>query len=181
MNKVSHILRGAVFFVALYAGFSIHPVMGLILFATGLFSFVFKLRKALFLEASKRADYWEVFGVALVLANSLIIGFGNYNDPYLSWLDIPMHLAGGAFAAWWAMLSIRQLADKEFGRLRSLILVLGIAAFVGVGWEFFEWIGDHTLVQWYALPIVQLTLADTMSDLLFDLLGGAAIFFFSKK
>jgi len=174
MRILADIGRITIILIALYVFFAAHKVLGMIIFGTALFSFIFKLRKGLFLEPSRRADGWELFGVALVLANTLIIGFGNYNDLRLSWLDIPMHLAGGAFAAWWAMLAFD---EEKFAGLKNLIIPLGVAALLGVGWEFFEWIGDHTFLQWYTLPLAQLTLNDTMADLLFDLLGGLAVFF----
>ena len=53
--------------------------------------------------------------------------------------------------------------------------LIGLVALVGVGWEFFEFIWDRFI--WHAgftyLPGIY---EDTLSDLFFDLLGGATGF-----
>ncbi|MBI3335165.1 MAG: hypothetical protein HY001_01555 [Candidatus Portnoybacteria bacterium] len=178
MQILADIMRITTALIALYVFYATHKALGVIVFGTALFSFVFKLRKGLFLEESRKADYWELIGVALVLANSLIIAFVDYNNPHFAWLDIPMHLAGGVFAGLWARLAL--IKNGERFDLKNIIMLLGIVALVGVFWEFFEWIIDHTLGVWFSLPQVQASVDDTMGDLLFDLLGGIAVFFLKK-
>ncbi len=96
-----------------------------------------------------------------------------------------MHFLGGfwvgAFAVWLFNLSGRILADSP--AVFIIFLVLSIAALVGVLWEFSEFIFDHIAVFGRNPRLFQQQgVADTMSDLFFDLLGGlSACLVFVKK
>lgn len=82
---------------------------------------------------------------------------------FLPWLDIPMHILGGA---WVAMLYF-WLYPKN----KSIVNCLSFVALLAVFWEFAEFFVDH-------LPFLekfgsfQGDVADTMGDLFFSLLGG---------
>lgn len=177
----AHSIRLITLLVGAYVMAATHVVIGIFIIVSGLFSFVFMLRRGLGIPQGTLADTWEFFGTLLVLANSLVLGFGDYYDPRYAWLDVPMHMAGGAFGGFWAYL----MTAKEIGHLGSvkvLLLLLGITGLVGIGWECFEWLADYTIVPWYSLPPAQPTVNDTMGDLLFDMIGGlGAILFLLRR
>lgn len=178
MKFFIYFLRMAIFLVAFYKFFAVDPIMGIMLAGTGFFSFAFTLRKLLLIKPSKHADYWELCGVLLIFANALIIAFMDYNSPANGWVDIPMHFWGGVFAAWWASIAFpRETLDGA----KRFIVILGMAALVGVVWEMFEWVGDHTAGAWLNLPVAQVSLNDTMGDLLNDLVGGVMIVIILNK
>jgi hypothetical protein len=53
---------------------------------------------------------------------------------------------------------------------------------IGIAWEFYEYLMDHTLSRWFGFPLSQLSLRDTMSDFVNDGLGGSVAFWiFHKK
>lgn len=63
--------------------------------------------------------------------------------------------------------------------LTDAIMVLAFVALVGVFWEFFEFVSDF-FVESKRSGLFQMGAADTLSDLFFDLLGGAALFVIYK-
>lgn len=93
------------------------------------------------------------------------------------WLDNVMHFAGGAWLGgffWWA----RGRFPAHFGEPRSTLgfalQLLAMVALVGVFWEFYEFGSDFILergISSYEL-LGPSGVADTMSDLFFDLAGG---------
>ena len=89
------------------------------------------------------------------------------------WLDTAHHFLGGA----WIALAFNW-CTKRFGSPFSFHMflfaaaVLGAVALAGVFWEFFEFILNR-----YVISIGFLGYEDTLSDLFFDLLGGALAFF----
>lgn len=102
-----------------------------------------------------------------MLIHGLALWFNLY---YLFWwLDMAHHFLGGV----WVSLVFNWCA-KRFGppfsppRFLFAAAVLGAVAFAGVFWEFFEFILDR-----YVVNIGFLGYEDTLSDLFFDLLGGA--------
>jgi hypothetical protein len=105
---------------------------------------------------------------------------------YYAWLDVVMHFWGGATVGLffiWLFFYSRRLTAQNWPRPIFLLLILSFGAFVGVGWEFFEFLFDTLVAQRTHWPPAQLGLQDTMGDLLMDLLGAAfigAIFIFSK-
>ena len=88
------------------------------------------------------------------------------------WIDIPMHFFGGVAIAFTAVSLCKLLIEQKIVRSSSLFVVwLGVIGVVGVaalGWETLEFLGD----QVYGTRM-QLSLADTMGDLLLGTLGGA--------
>lgn len=96
----------------------------------------------------------------------------------LPWIDIPLHLMGGA---WVALLFFRLFGDLFFEKLyehkyeaaRVLILAVAFSVLIGVFWEFFEYL----LTQYTPIEF-QGSLTDTMGDLLMDILGSLAMAYF---
>lgn len=96
-----------------------------------------------------------------------------------TWLDIPMHILGGIWAAlffaWLAEhTSFLSFSFREAKFMTSVIMTLGFVALCGIGWEFYEFIYDvfFSVSRNYAF-LLQLSAADTMADLFFDIFGGA--------
>ncbi len=95
----------------------------------------------------------------------------------IDWLDIVMHFLGGF---WLAAVFLRFLVPKlrisDHKSLIILILMVSFAVFVGVLWEFYEFLFDVFGSINGHLKFTQQGVADTMSDLFFDLLGGSVCF-----
>jgi hypothetical protein len=88
------------------------------------------------------------------------------------WFDMPMHFMGGFFVALVALWLARYtlLAKRILGRYRGNYILVGmVAAFVvGIGWEVFEFSLQSITLVTLATPL------DSLSDMFFDLAGGAA-------
>jgi hypothetical protein len=90
------------------------------------------------------------------------------------WWDEPMHVAGGMAIAWMGTRLLR--VGREYRRIPVLpqwftVVVLGgFVMTAGVIWEWYEYI------RWIAFdPTMELTLADTLKDLVMDAVGGAMV------
>lgn len=121
--------------------------------------------------------------LTVMLMHIVILIFGLY-DRFL-WTDIPMHFFGGFVMALLA-LAIHHHVGSRYHNKRSpwwyhFGFVLGFTMLIGVGWEFYEYVLDHTLNRWFGFPLTQLSLTDTMGDFLNDGLGGAMAFFIFRK
>ena len=114
--------------------------------------------------------------IFIVVTLGLAIYFRLY---YLFWwLDILHHFLGGLWLVLFFNFSIKHFKIMLTGDWRAaafFLTLIGLVALVGVGWEFFEFIWDRFI--WHAgftyLPGIY---EDTLSDLFFDLLGGATGF-----
>lgn len=93
-------------------------------------------------------------------------------------IDIPMHIVGGVWAAilfFW----IFEIRKDNYLFVTpwwiSEILALSFVAFIGVLWEFSEFLYDVFISpsRGYAY-VTQMGVVDTMKDLFFDLVGGLA-------
>jgi hypothetical protein len=104
-----------------------------------------------------------------------------YLHAYSVWpdIDVPMHFSGG-FA-----MGLLALAIFSAGHAKSKgqgshawyikpLFVVGFVALVAVLWEFHEFLLDVWFVQNGSWEKTQISLADTMGDLFFGLLGGLA-------
>lgn len=104
-----------------------------------------------------------------LLAMSIV--FLGINLPYMKyWFSPGFHTLGGFVTAWTLALGIHLLGPWGFFHLhRYLIFIsyISMVALVGVVWEFAEFTLD-TVLGWNWQP----SLADTMSDLALDLVGG---------
>lgn len=110
------------------------------------------------------------FLIFILVSHGLAFWFKLY---YLFlWLDMAQHFLGGIWIA-----LIFNLCVKRFSLPFSLSVflfaatILGAVAFAGVLWEFFEFVLNR-----YIVNIGFLGYEDTLSDLFFDLLGGAVGF-----
>ncbi len=87
--------------------------------------------------------------------------------------DIPMHIFGGVVTTWCLVRFLKSL--KVYTSLKPRWLrywfLIANAGLIGILWEFYEWTFDY-FFPWIG---VQTSLADTIGDLLNDLLG-ASIF-----
>lgn len=94
-------------------------------------------------------------------------------DGYRRWppVDIPLHLAGGFAVAFFISGSVRTFGDRGLVRhpdpVIHLAVVFGMTCAAALFWEFAEWTADHTIGT-----SCQLSLNDTMGDLLVGVLGG---------
>jgi hypothetical protein len=118
-----------------------------------------------------------IFGLIVILGlNFLALFYGWY--PEVPWLDLLLHFMGGvwvaAFSAWF------------FKEEKRPVFILSFVALIGVLWELAEFSFLNDLVAYlFKAAQAAATLEDTLSDLLFDLLGGlafiACLFYRSKK
>ena len=97
------------------------------------------------------------------------------------WLDVVMHIAGGAWVALvftYLSKNIWRILDFKNKFIFSLVLCLGFVTLVGVFWEFYEYLRDVYTFKLHPLNYAPnpLTLPDTLSDLLNDLIGGSLTF-----
>ncbi|MBI3638194.1 hypothetical protein HY227_00420 [Candidatus Wolfebacteria bacterium] len=88
-----------------------------------------------------------------------------------------MHFLGGLLVAmifFWLIWPKLQITNGK--ALIAIVLVVSFVVFIGVLWEFFEFLYDVFIsTKGYALlQIAQQGVSDTMSDLFFDLFGGLA-------
>lgn len=105
----------------------------------------------------------------------------------IRWIDIFFHFFGGLwlgfFAGWLLCLSGKVSIKSSLFFL--FLLILSISALGGVFWEFSEFLYDQFISKkgYLNLNIAQLGIIDTMSDLFFDILGGAiaGIIFLKRK
>ena len=123
---------------------------------------------------------FSVIGIAVF--HVLGLQFGWYLS--VAWLDIPMHIAGGA----WIALLFSYVARERLGAFRVgkkwefFIAGLGAVAIVGIGWEIFELFMDVVVWRQYGLLNAPGQVHyDTMTDLVNDLVGGGAALWISER
>jgi len=71
----------------------------------------------------------------------------------------------------------KYILEKEF--LKNMLIVVGATTFVGVVWEFSEYIANQTLIdplyRWFKIKAYFMgDLEDTVSDLTLDILGASS-------
>lgn len=93
---------------------------------------------------------------------------------YYPWLDIPMHYLGGLSMAFsismaWVSLQARQ-AIRKLDRIIQLVLVFTSVVTIAVSWEFAEFLLDRFLGT-----DLQISLPNTMQDLLMGILGAGTL------
>lgn len=86
------------------------------------------------------------------------------------WLDIPMHILGGALVALLA-LSIFKYQNKEISFVKIAIFVI----VVGILWEIYEY------SMYYFFNYDWNGVFDTAKDLFDDLIGASLVYLFNKK
>jgi hypothetical protein len=126
-----------------------------------------------------------LFGLLIAILVTHI--FATYYHWYWTiwWLDIPMHLAGGFLIGMLTLLYVERHRVEHFSRLiflEKFFLVLGVAALIGIFWEFYEFFMDvFFLKHQLALYLTQLGAVDTMKDLADDLMGALLAFLVAAK
>lgn len=92
----------------------------------------------------------------------------------LRWLDMPMHFAGGAwlagFGVWWQFFQ-KEASAKSFFAVLWVCLIYAIS--IGLVWEVYE-----ATISFFTVGHMN-AMADTLSDLLFDILGGTTVAIFT--
>lgn len=109
-----------------------------------------------------------IFLVAIAVVNGFAVS--NYWYWAMRWFDMPMHFAGGAwlagFGIWW------QYARRDVP-ITGFFHVWGVGLFfalgVGILWEAYE-----ACVSFITVGHMN-AIADTLSDLFFDIMGGTAV------
>jgi len=125
-------------------------------------------------------------GFIIVLFHILFLILGNYYHYQIWQADTLLHLSGGfligLFVLWYLFNHSNFIAEKEKLPLYIIIVaVISFTALIGVLWEFYEFILDKiTGYKSYSVAVIKANLADTMSDLFFDLIGAAASNVFLK-
>jgi len=82
------------------------------------------------------------------------------------WMDIVMHFLGGLFVGLVVVWALCQVRENGFEIKNTTLVVLLGVLIVSVGWEVFEYMTGVFLSE-ELFP-------DTLYDLVFDVLGGAA-------
>lgn len=102
--------------------------------------------------------------------------FLTYVGGYYWWahVDKIMHLLGGMSIAAAAISGMHYAKQRQWisfiNPYLTVLCIVAIVALIAVGWEFFEFILDHTL-----RTRMQPSVADTMGDLACGLVGGLLI------
>lgn len=104
-------------------------------------------------------------GIMLLLINTGAILFYWYDSMW--WFDMPMHTIGGMLVVFvgsaFLWTRIRHLPARElFITLTLFVFVIGLA------WEYYEYV-----VQFYVKSVHLADVADSLSDLICDMLGGS--------
>ena len=115
----------------------------------------------------------------IALAIIFLINIFSFNyDWYLKffWFDMTLHLLGGFFVAMFMAYYLKNNLGES--KLKNLLILIGVTVFVGVVWEFAEYIASQTLIE----PIYNHfkvhayfigDLNDTINDLVMDVFGAA--------
>lgn len=110
--------------------------------------------------------------VVLLVVIAIVNGFAEVYHWYwtMRWFDMPMHFAGGVwlagFGTWWQY-SKQGVPVQRFLPLFAVCIIYALS--IGLLWEAYEAVVSFfTVGHMNAMP-------DTLSDLLFDILGGTTV------
>lgn len=95
----------------------------------------------------------------------------------LWWLDVILHFSGGfllAAFAFWFLFDYKKYRSDFWPTWLLVLGFVSFAAFIGVLWEFYEFLWDYFLAHPYGIDVAQPDLRDVMSDLFFDLFGAVS-------
>lgn len=120
----------------------------------------------------------------IALAIIFIINvFSLYYGWYLEWdwFDISMHYLGGFFVAMFMAYYLRDRLVPGIN-IKNALIIVGATLFIGVVWEFAEFIANQILIEpfyrWFGLRTYFMgDLKDTITDLLMDTLGSITFMF----
>jgi hypothetical protein len=117
--------------------------------------------------------FWILF--ILLMSNVASMYYGWYLNYW--WFDIVQHLLGGFFVA---MFMAFYLEDRLVAGdwIKNLLIIVGVTVFIGVVWEFAEYIANQTLIEptykWFGIRAYFIgDLNDTILDLAVDILGAS--------
>ena len=121
----------------------------------------FKMRKA----------FIALLAIFLINGPSLYYGW----NLRWAWFDIILHFSGGFFMA---MFMTAYLKERLFDRdgIKNALIIAGATVFMGVMWEFAEYIANQTLIEqtylWFRIKVYFMgDLNDTILDLFLDIVG----------
>jgi hypothetical protein len=115
--------------------------------------------------------------ILLIAVVHYIASFRGWYDIY-DWIDIPLHLMGGAFIGilfYYLFTSRFDVMPRHstIDLVPLLIFGAGFVALVGVLWEFYEFFADVVVYEKYApFAFPGYVHGDTLLDLLNDIAGG---------
>lgn len=123
---------------------------------------------------------WAIGVVVLAQIIALFTGlYGLYPN-----FDIPMHFSGGFVMGMLGLAIHHQMASPAHNRyhhLHHVLFVLGFTMLIAVAWEFHEYLIDETIGKWNGWGKTQLSLGDTMLDLLLGGIGSLVAFAVFRK
>ena len=97
-----------------------------------------------------------------------------------NWYDVMMHTLGGVILGLMAIMLIRRFQTlSQFSILKKVIFIIMSGIIGGILWEVFEYFQDV-----YLQTAMQVSLRDTMSDLVCDTIGAgivAVVYWWNKK
>jgi len=112
-----------------------------------------------------------VFAIHAVLSR----GFSAY--AHFPLLDIPMHFIGGIVICYffWAASKTpnSEIYLGQHTHFSLFVMLMALTAFATIMWEFAEWTRDALTGKTDAMA--QVSISDTMADMLLGLVGGAVI------
>lgn len=100
-----------------------------------------------------------------------VINDGYYN---MWWLDIVLHFAGGLFIGLIFILFIQKsktLPVSVWTWFTLFVAISSFGVFIGLQWEFFEFLFDKFILDGTDMLPAQLGMQDTMSDFFLDWMG----------
>lgn len=111
---------------------------------------------------------------AIVAVHYLATWYDWYHTVW--WIDIPLHIAGGAFIGVLFIYLFRERFDvlRAMHWFPTLAFGVGFVAIIGIGWELYEfWVDVWLLHKYAANNFPGWVHGDTLLDLINDMLGGA--------
>ncbi|PIR70482.1 MAG: hypothetical protein COU46_01250 [Candidatus Niyogibacteria bacterium CG10_big_fil_rev_8_21_14_0_10_42_19] len=121
----------------------------------------------------------------ILFTHALAVFYNLYN--LIGPLDVVLHFIGGFWLGASAFYFLYKMKPGWVSQpyIVSLLFIVGVSAIFGILWEFFEYASDQFFYFFHVtkMSLAQPGLADTLSDLFFDLMGGllAALYFLRGK
>ncbi len=119
----------------------------------------------------------------VIVVHIIFLVLGTYSR--IGDIDILMHFAGGFVIGMLAIAIHHKMVEHH--RTPSIpawyhfTFVVGLVMLIGVAWEFHEYVLDNTAAIWWNWDRSQLSLGDTMLDLVMDFIGATAAFTYFKR
>jgi hypothetical protein len=112
-----------------------------------------------------------LLGIVVAFLHKIALSWSLYWSVW--WYDIMMHFLGGFLIALIVLLIIARFKIIILNPNLIFLLMIGGVSIVGLGWELFE--------VFFELIDIKTSKLDTILDLVMDVLGAVAAFFYSKK